>query len=284
VKTTLPYLFAYAGLPILCAACGAAGPSQELKSARDAYATVNQSGAAQVNPDGAREAQQALEVAEEAHREDAGSEQERSAAYVAERKSQMALAQADEARAREDLEKAQLAYQAKLEQELSSAHQQLQATQAASDKASKEQMGWRKKGEDLVITLSGVMFETGGHELSADAKQRLDVVTHALKQSPERGVMIAGYTDDTGRADSNRALSQKRADAVKAYLAGQGVAASRIQSVGRGEDSPVASNDTAEGRAENRRVEITLTRAGELPERQPVKGTDSEPAGLGTPK
>jgi len=71
---------------------------------------------------------------------------------------------------------------------------------------------------------------------------------------------------------------------VKAYLQKQGVEASRINSVGHGEEDAIASNSTAEGRAENRRVEITLHRAGELPERVPVKGTDPEPAPVGKSK
>lgn len=275
MKTTRPYTFAIAGL--LCAACGAAGPSKELLTARDAYAKVNQGGAAQDNPDGAREAREALEAAEASHRDDAGSDQERSAAYVAMRKSELAMAQADESRARQDGEKAEQAYQAQLERQLASTQQQLAAQEAASEKAKNERVGWRKKGEDLVITLSGVSFETGGHDLTAEAKKRLDVAAHALKEYPDRKVTISGYTDSKGREEVNLALSQKRADAVRAYLESQGVGPSRLISEGRGESNPVASNDTEEGRAGNRRVEITLHRPGELSERQPVKGIDPEP-------
>jgi len=278
-------MFAIAGLPLLCAACGAAAPSKELLTARDAYAKVSQSSAPQVNPAGTRDAQEALEAAEASHRDDAGSDQERTASYVAMRKSELAMAQADEARARQDREKADQAYQAQLEQQLGSTRQELEAVHAASEKAKDERVGWRKKGEDLVITLSGVSFDTGGHTLTADAKKRLDAVAHALKESPERTVTIAGYTDSSGKEDANRALSQKRADSVKAYLEGQGIAASRLTSEGRGETNPIASNDTADGKASNRRVEITLHRAGEPSERQLVKGTDPAAAtGQSKPK
>jgi outer membrane protein OmpA-like peptidoglycan-associated protein len=287
VKSTL-YMLALAALPLSLAACASAKPSQELMTARDAYAKTRQS-AGQVNPEGTKEAGEALSSAEKAHADDAGSALERSHAYVATRKSELAMAQASEARARQDREKAQQVYQAQLERELSSMHQELQARhqelqaqQSASDQAHRDRAGWRQKGEDLVITLSGVVFETGGYELSADAKTRLDVVIHAAKQNPARTLTIAGYTDDTGRADTNRELSQKRANAVKAYLEEQGVQSSRIASVGRGESNPVASNDTTEGRAENRRVEITLERA-EASERVPVKGTDPEPMPAPTP-
>jgi outer membrane protein OmpA-like peptidoglycan-associated protein len=274
VKSIL-LMLALAGLPFSLAACASAKPSQELLTARDAYATTRQS-VGQFNPEGTRDAEQSLSIAERAHADEAGSALERSQAYVATRKSELAMAQAGEARARQDREKAEQVYQAELEREVSSLQQELQAQQAASDQAHRERVGWRQKGEDLVITLSGVVFETGGHELSSDAKTRLDVVARAAKQNPARTLTIAGYTDDTGQADTNRELSQKRANAVKAYLEGQGIAPSSIVSVGRGESDPVASNDTTEGRAENRRVEITLGRA-EPSERVPVKGIDPEP-------
>jgi outer membrane protein OmpA-like peptidoglycan-associated protein len=279
VKTKQSYMFALAGLPLLCVACGAAAPSKELLTARDAYAKTGESNVAQVNPAGARSAQDALEAAEAAHQEDAGSDKERTAAYVAMRRSELAMAQADELRAREEQMKAEQAYQAQLEQQLASTKLELDSQQAAADKAKSDKVGWRKKGADLVITLSGVSFDTGGHELTADAKKRLDAVGHALQEYKDRTVTIAGYTDNAGKKDANLELSQKRADSVKAYLQGQGVSASRLISEGRGEEGPVASNDTAEGKASNRRVEITLHPAGAVvSERQPVKGTDPAPA------
>lgn len=279
MKATKQFLFVIVGLPLSCAACGASAPSKELLTARDAYAK-----AAQANPTGTRDAQEALDDAEASHRDDAGSEQEIAAAYVATRKSEIALAQADEARAREDSEKAQLAYQAQLEQQLVATRQQLQTVHAASEKAKNDRVGWRKKGEDLVITLSGVSFDSGGHNLTPDAKKRLDVVAHALKDYPERSITIAGYTDDKGQDAANLALSQKRADSVKAYLESQGVPPPRLVSEGRGESNPTASNDTAEGRANNRRVEITLHPAGQGNDRQLVKGTDPAPVEQQKPK
>ena len=233
MKTTLPRMIAIAGLPLLYAACGASDPSKELLTARDANNKLLQSDAAQLNPAGTRDAREAMAAAEQAHEDSAGSEQEKTAAYIAQRKTEVAIAQAAETRARQDRDKADQAYQLQLEQQLSSSRQeieQLQAQQAATEKAQKEQVAWRKKGESLVVTLSGVLFDTGGHTLSADAKKRLDVVAHALKDNPTRAVTISGYTDNKGRSETNRALSQKRAEAVKAYLEKQGVPASRLTS------------------------------------------------------
>lgn len=284
MKNMRSTILVFAGLSFSCVACAAAGPSQELKTARDAYAKASENGAAQGNPASTRDAQQALAAAERAHRDDAGSEKERSYAYVAQRKSELALAQAEEARAREEHELADRAYQAKLEQQLADAQRDLQAQRDASEKAENQLVSWRKRGDDLVVTLSGILFEKGRHELSSEAKKRLDVVVHTVKQNPERSITIAGYTDSSGRAETNRTLSQKRAEQVKSYLESKGIAASRIVSEGHGESDAIASNETAEGRAENRRVEITLRPPGELPERQPVKGTDPEPMPLSQPR
>jgi len=284
MKRTSPYMLTFTGLALSCLACGAAGPSPELNTARDAYAKVSTSDAAKENPASTRDAQQAIEAAEAAHLDDAGSEAERSHAYVAMRKSQLATAQAEEQKAREDRALAEQAYQAQLQRQLSSAQQDLRDQQLASAKAQKELQGWRKKGEDLVITLSGVLFNKGGADLTPDAKKRLDVVIHAIKERPDRPLTVAGYTDNTGADELNLTLSKKRADEVKAYLQKQGVPAARISSVGHGEEDAVASNDTPEGRAENRRVEITMHRAGDLPERVPVKGTDPDPAPAGKSK
>lgn len=271
------YIFAIAGLPLLCVACGAAEPSKQLLSARDAYDKTSKSSAAADNPVGVRNAQDALEMAEDAHRDDAGSDQERTAAYVATRKAEIAMAQADESRARQDREKAELAYQAHLEGQLASRQQEIEAMQAAAEKAKAERLGWRKKGNDLVITMSGVSFDTGGHTLTPDAKKRLDVVAHTVKEYKDRAITIAGYTDNKGQEDANLTLSQQRAESVRAYLEKQGVEPSRIITEGRGETNPAASNDTPAGRASNRRVEITMHPAGEAPERQLVKGVDPAP-------
>src|SRR5690242_3121824 len=178
-------MFALAGLSLSLVACASTKPSQELLTARDAYAKTRER-AAQINPEGTEEAGQALNAAESAHRDDPGSDRERSRAYVATRRSQLAIAQAEEARARADREQAEQVYQAQLQRQVSALQQELRAQQAESDHANRERVGWQQKGQNLVITLSGVVFETGGHELSADAQQRLDVVVHAARNNPER--------------------------------------------------------------------------------------------------
>ncbi len=115
---------------------------------------------------------------------------------------------------------------------------------------------------------SGILFASGKSMLSKDAMQNLDKLTNeVLKVYPDCDVAIQGYTDNTGFKGStveesfqkNIKLSQERADAVKSYLLAQGAAPSQIKSsTGFGENNPVASNDTKEGKAQNRRVEVYL--------------------------
>ncbi|RMF19309.1 MAG: OmpA family protein, partial [Deltaproteobacteria bacterium] len=109
------------------------------------------------------------------------------------------------------------------------------------------------------IVLPGVSFALNKAELTDQAKQTLDseVVT-VLKEDPSLRVIVEGHTDSTGSAAYNQKLSERRAATVKAYLVGRGIAADRVDSVGYGETRPRASNDTAEGRAQNRRVEIKV--------------------------
>jgi len=109
------------------------------------------------------------------------------------------------------------------------------------------------------IRLEGANFATGSSKLLPSAYAKLDEVVSQSKEHPEISFEVSGYTDNVGSANSNVRLSQARADAVKAYLVGKGVAASRIGTRGFGEENPVADNGTADGRAQNRRVEIRYT-------------------------
>ena len=109
-----------------------------------------------------------------------------------------------------------------------------------------------------VINLKGVTFKTGSDELNASSFVRLNISAVNLNRNPELKVIIAGHTDNTGDALNNLKLSQKRAEAVKAYLISRGVNADRLTARGYGDTEPTASNDTAEGRAKNRRVELRI--------------------------
>lgn len=102
------------------------------------------------------------------------------------------------------------------------------------------------------------LFETNSAILTSSAKSLLNPYVTYLKANANKSVKVIGHTDSVGKASSNQRLSLKRANSVKNYLVSQGIAANRIDAVGMGEKSPVANNNTAAGRAENRRVELNL--------------------------
>ncbi len=103
-----------------------------------------------------------------------------------------------------------------------------------------------------------MLFETDRAELRTEARSRLLAVADAVRATGVTATIV-GYTDSRGSDSYNRDLSQRRAESVRAFLIGEGVPADRIRAEGQGEMNPIANNGTAEGRAENRRVEISLT-------------------------
>jgi len=110
----------------------------------------------------------------------------------------------------------------------------------------------------VVINLEGVNFRTNSADLVDGAAGILDEQAATLAANTGIAIEVAGHTDADGAADYNQQLSQKRAEAVRDYLIGKGVAAERISAAGYGESEPVASNDTREGKAQNRRVELRI--------------------------
>lgn len=103
-------------------------------------------------------------------------------------------------------------------------------------------------------------FDTGTTNLTADSTGTITTLAAILNAYPNAGVQLDGHTDNTGDAVANKTLSQARADAVKTLLQQNGVDAGRISTMGYGSEKPVASNDTEEGRARNRRTELTVTK------------------------
>jgi OmpA-OmpF porin, OOP family len=108
------------------------------------------------------------------------------------------------------------------------------------------------------IKLDKVQFKSGTAELSAESKSVLDGIAETLKNNKHLSFEIAGHTDNRGARNFNVSLSEKRAQSVRQYLINDGVAANRLTAKGYGPDKPVASNDTREGRSQNRRVELVL--------------------------
>ncbi|MCP3063069.1 OmpA family protein [Myxococcus sp. K38C18041901] len=153
-----------------------------------------------------------------------------------------------------------------------------QAAEAISklDQANKD-LKVREEARGTVLTLSGsVLFASGASDLLPVARDRLADVAQVLKEG-DRPLLIEGHTDSQGSDALNERLSYQRAERVKEFLINQGVPANRIEARGMGEYRPVASNSTAEGRANNRRVEIILERGGS----RAVGGSGQEQPGTG---
>ncbi len=114
-------------------------------------------------------------------------------------------------------------------------------------------------GEALKVTFdSGILFATNSSTVSDASKSALRNFSTSLKQNPDTYIKIIGHTDNTGRVDFNQTLSEKRAQSVYDYLMQQGVTSDRMTFEGKGIHDPIATNNTAEGRSLNRRVEIMI--------------------------
>ncbi|WP_334095084.1 OmpA family protein, partial [Helicobacter typhlonius] len=117
-----------------------------------------------------------------------------------------------------------------------------------------------KNGNEITLNMPGdITFKSGSADLSVDFYKVLNSVAKVLNKYDKTIVSVVGFTDNTGSAAKNLTLSQQRAQSVAAYLQSQKVKEARFVIEGLGESEPIASNKTAEGRAKNRRVEISLT-------------------------
>src|SRR5690606_36420639 len=116
-----------------------------------------------------------------------------------------------------------------------------------------------RDGDNIILNMPGnITFQTNSSNLNTSFHEVLNSVTLVLKEYEKTLIEVAGHTDSTGAAAYNHGLSEQRAYSVGKYLIGQGISQSRVLTIGYGETRPVASNDTPAGRAQNRRVELTL--------------------------
>jgi OmpA-OmpF porin, OOP family len=143
------------------------------------------------------------------------------------------------------------------------AQQQADSSQRRADSLETElaDLKAKKTERGLVLTLGDVLFDTGGSTLKSGAYSTLDRLATALKDKSGRTVLIEGHTDNVGSDGANQALSLRRAESVQSALQQRGVAGSQLQVIGRGENTPISSNDDAGGRQQNRRVELIFAEA-----------------------
>jgi outer membrane protein OmpA-like peptidoglycan-associated protein len=251
--------------------CSASLPPQELVDARLSYQHASTGQAIQLVPAEVHKAKTALDLAEKSFLDDPDSYKTIDLAYVADRKSMLADALAITYAENLATEKAKKDYEVTQAEIMKNTSEQLSIEQKARIDAEKiaadaladlaKLAAIREEERGLVITLSGsVLFASNESTLLPAAVDRLNKVADALLVTKQKHLIIEGFTDSQGSSEYNLVLSQKRADAVRSYLISRGYPGDLINTRGIGEERPVSDNSSAEGRANNRRVEIVVER------------------------
>lgn len=267
---------------ILLGGCSSAVEPRQLLDARAAYNAARLSKAAELAPAELHTAKMSLNAAEQAFLDDPESAETYALAYVALRTAQLVQVQANTKAARADLDQTQREIdQREAEDMVRTRNELLQARrQISSERAARlaaedrereamqrlaEVAAVKQDARGTVIVLPGsVLFSSGQSELTFEAQRKLSVVADTLApQASSHDILVEGHTDSQGTPTSNQVLSESRARAVMDFLVLRGVSAQAITSVGIGQARPVADNAYAEGRANNRRVEI-IVRAREM--------------------
>jgi outer membrane protein OmpA-like peptidoglycan-associated protein len=275
------------GLLAVFTGCATVAPPADLLTARDTYDRASHGLAAQLDPADLHAAKDTLDSAEKSFADNGDTQGTRDLAYTADRRTQIAESkaramQSDQQRAAvvADMNASQTATVRTTSAALGRANQQLatqgaqlqnetqrrmdadkRAAQAAADLAAIASVKQEPRG--MVITLSGsVLFASAKSDVLPDAQTKLANVATALsQQDPTSKILVEGYTDSQGGQSFNQDLSQRRAESVRSYLISHGLSADRVTAQGFGMGSPIADNASAEGRANNRRVEIVVTPA-----------------------
>jgi outer membrane protein OmpA-like peptidoglycan-associated protein len=290
LRAAVPALFA-AGLLASTAACGAAAVPQELLDARAAYADAAKGPAADLAPAQLDTAKTSLDTAQKSFDSDGPTQKTKDLSYVAERRAEIAAAEGGREKAERKRAAADKDFKSTEIEGLEKTKEQLEAerrareaanndvtktkAELATEKAARAEAEKRaaaamarlheiakvkEEARGVVITLSGsVLFATGKSDLLPIAKEKLDQVAKAVVDQGFKAIVVQGYTDSRGNAGDNQTLSLKRAQSVREYLVTQNIPPDKITADGLGASKPVAPNDTADGRAENRRVEIVVT-------------------------
>jgi outer membrane protein OmpA-like peptidoglycan-associated protein len=197
--------------------------------------------------------QEAQDAKLQAQKEAAQSQVQASNAQAAADAAAAAQAQAEAAKARADAEAANARAQAQQAQQEAAATREKLRAQLNSVLATTE------SARGLIVNLGDVLFDTGRYTLKPEAQIALAKVSTILTIYPDLKVQVEGYTDSVGSDDYNQKLSENRANAVHDFLIKNGVPAANVTSVGYGKADPVASNDTADGRRQNRRVNLVVS-------------------------
>jgi outer membrane protein OmpA-like peptidoglycan-associated protein len=247
----------------------ASQPNSNLQQAEAQYAQLQSDPrASQMAALETEDAGQALEKASQAY-ENGDEERVDQLSYVAKRRIELAeqtiaLRSAEKELEQSAAKRAEAQLSAR-EQQLQSSKQQLQLSK--QELAAREQQIRELKNEleakqterGTLVTLGDVLFDVDKSALKPSGVRDVQKLASFLNDNPERQLVVEGYTDSTGADSYNQQLSQRRAESVQRALVRAGVDSRRIQVVGYGEQYPVASNDSASSRSQNRRVEVTIS-------------------------
>jgi outer membrane protein OmpA-like peptidoglycan-associated protein len=231
---------------------------QEAEQARQA-AEAAKADAERLRQQAQQAAQDAARQQQEAEREKQEADAARAAAQQQQQAAQAAAEQA--ARDRAEAQSQQRAAQAEAEQARQAAAQaEAEKAQLRSQLLSQLNsiLQTRDSARGLIVNMSDVLFDTGSYTLKPGAREKLAKISGIVLAHPGLNLQIEGHTDSVGTDEFNQTLSERRADSVRDFLAEQGVPGSAITARGFGKTQPVASNDTAEGRQRNRRVELVV--------------------------
>lgn len=272
-------------------ACATASPPSDLINARSSYRRASEGPAAQHDPADIHTAKKALDLAEHEFAENGDTQRTRDLAYTAERRSRIAEARGSAKQYTEkqqetlqDMHASQTTQVRETSEQLGRANAKLalqgqaienQDVQIAEERQRREDAekklaqamtdlskfaSVKQETRGMVITLSGgVLFASAKSELLPAAELKLNSVAEALtQQDPDSKIVVEGHTDSQGGASYNQDLSQRRAETVRAHLVSRGIAADRVTAQGFGPTRSIADNKSAEGRANNRRVEIVV--------------------------
>ena len=250
----------------ILSACSAAPPRNEsLETARAMVPQVEQSpraGVAAMDISNARKSLEAANRLAEAKGKQADIEYEANnavtSAQIANEK--ILTAQANEQIANGTAQRQAVLLQARERESQRSADQASASAQRVDSlEAQLADLKVQKTERGLVLTLGDVLFDTGQATLKSGAYGTLDRLATALRDKSGRKVLIEGHTDNVGSDESNQGLSERRAQSVQSALMQRDVARSQMTALGKGENFPIASNDSADGRQSNRRVELIFT-------------------------
>jgi OmpA-OmpF porin, OOP family len=253
-----PFLLVTAISVALCGCQSTPVQVSELDSARTLIPQVEAAPRACVAAAEIAEGRRALDRAEKLAKDGEDIDDIRFQATVALRNGEIASEKILTAQAKDDLERGAAEQQQVL---LDARNSEAKLAQQKALQMEQEMKDLRAKQTDrgMVLTLGDVLFDTGKATLKPGAYGTLDRLAKVLNESKDRRVIIEGHTDSVGSDDNNMRLSEQRAMSVQSALMQRGVSGSQISTAGKGESVPVASNDDAGGRQQNRRVELIFS-------------------------